>query len=57
MIELGELCKELYRAFECNECQELKGKLFDTVINNDTERFTAFCDIVGDLTTGKLEIN
>lgn len=55
MIELGKLCKELYRAFECNECQELKGKLFDTVINNDTERFTAFCDIVGDLTTDWLQ--
>ena len=55
MIELGELCKELYRAFECNECQELKGKLFDTVINNDTARFTAFCDIVGDLTTDWLQ--
>lgn len=55
MIELRELCKELYRAFECNECQELKGKLFDTVINNDTERFTAFCDIVGDLTTDWLQ--
>ena len=54
-MELGELCKKTLDIFGCNNTSELGGKLYDTVMNGNVVKLTAFCNTVNDLTVDWLQ--
>lgn len=54
-MELGELCKKTLDIFGCNNISELGGKLYDTVMNGNVVKLTAFCNTVNDLTVDWLQ--
>lgn len=54
-MELGELCKKTLSIFECENVEELGGKLYDAVMNGEKVKLTAFCNTVGDLSVDWLQ--
>ena len=54
-MELGELCKKTLSIFECESVSELGGKIYNVVMNCKIEKFTDFCNTVGDLSVDWLQ--
>lgn len=45
-MELKELTEKTFKIFDCNNTQELKNKLFDVCINNQTEKIKEFAQLI-----------
>ncbi len=54
-MELKELCEKTLQIFKVKSVSELSGKLLETVINCDTEKYQQFCNLVEDLSVDWLQ--
>lgn len=54
-MELGKLLKNVLHIFECCDTSEFKEKLLAAALNNDVDKFNAFCELVQDLSVDWLQ--